>query len=93
MAAIVAVAISGYSVRDSAARRRVLCVIFSVMAYLSIGASMHCRVPVLLPWKPPSPAGRLGGTAANGIFNLIFFGIARFCLGRRTPSLTCWAAF
>ncbi|WP_278756282.1 branched-chain amino acid transport system II carrier protein [Corynebacterium stationis] len=78
VAAIVAVAISGYSVRDLAARGGVFFgVIFSVMAYLSIGAfyalprtgavAMETAVTPLVGWE---------GTAANGIFNLIFFGIA-----------------
>jgi len=78
VAAIVAIAISGYSVRDLASRGGALFgVIFSVMAYLSIGAfyalprtgavAMETAVTPLVGWE---------GTAANGIFNVIFFGIA-----------------
>ena len=64
--------------RDLAARGGVFFgVAFSVMAYLSIGAfyalprtgavSMETAITPLLGWE---------GTAANGIFNVIFFGIA-----------------
>lgn len=78
VAAIVSIAISGYSVRDLAGRGGLFFgIAFSVMAYLSIGAfyalprtgavSMETAITPLLGWE---------GTAANGIFNVIFFGIA-----------------
>lgn len=78
VAAIIAVAVSGYSVRDLASRGGAFFgVVFSVMAYLSIGAfyalprtgavAMETAITPLFGWE---------GTAANGIFNIIFFGVA-----------------
>ena len=76
--AIVAVAISGRSVRDLSSNGGALFgLVFSVMAYLAIGAfyalprtgavSMETAITPLLGWE---------GTMANGIFNIIFFLIA-----------------
>lgn len=76
--AVVAVSISGRSVRDLATNGGAwFGVIFSVAAYLAIGAfyalprtgavSMETAITPLLGWS---------GTAANGIFNVIFFGIS-----------------
>ena len=82
--AIVAVAISGRSVRDLSSNGGVLFgLVFSVMAYLAIGAfyalprtgavSMETAIPPLLGWE---------GTMANGIFNIVFFLIALFLAWR-----------
>lgn len=76
--AIVAVAISGRSVRDLSSNGGALFgLVFSVMAYLAIGAfyalprtgavSMETAITPLLGWE---------GTMANGIFNIVFFLIA-----------------
>ena len=76
--AIIAVAISGRSVRDLSSNGGALFgLVFSVMAYLAIGAfyalprtgavSMETAITPLLGWE---------GTMANGIFNIIFFLIA-----------------
>lgn len=82
--AIVAVAISGRSVRDLSSNGGVLFgLVFSVMAYLAIGAfyalprtgavSMETAITPLLGWE---------GTMANGIFNIVFFLIALFLAWR-----------
>ncbi|MDY5840931.1 MAG: branched-chain amino acid transport system II carrier protein [Corynebacterium camporealensis] len=76
--AIVAVAISGRSVRDLGANGGAFFgVVFAVMAYLSIGAfyalprtgavSMETAITPLFGWE---------GTMANGLFNAVFFLIA-----------------
>ncbi|AJI79533.1 branched-chain amino acid uptake carrier [Corynebacterium singulare] len=76
--AIIAVAISGQSVRDIGNHGgKVFGVAFSVIAYLAIGAfyalprtgavSMETAITPLLGWE---------GTAANGAFNVVFFLIA-----------------
>lgn len=76
--AIVAVSISGRSVRDLSSNGGTLFgLVFSVMAYLAIGAfyalprtgavSMETAITPLLGWE---------GTMANGIFNVVFFLIA-----------------
>ena len=76
--AIVAVSISGRSVRDLSSNGGALFgLVFSVMAYLAIGAfyalprtgavSMETAITPLLGWE---------GTMANGIFNVVFFLIA-----------------
>lgn len=76
--AIIAVAISGQSVRDIGNHGgNVFGVAFSVIAYLAIGAfyalprtgavSMETAITPLLGWE---------GTAANGAFNVVFFLIA-----------------
>ena len=86
--AIVAVAISGRSVRDLSSNGGVLFgLVFSVMAYLAIGAfyalprtgavSMETAITPLLGWE---------GTMANGIFNIVFFLIALF-LACRTNTI------
>ena len=73
--AIIAVAISGRSVRDLGANGgAIFGVVFSAMAYLSIGAfyalprtgavSMETAITPLLGWE---------GTLASGLFNTIFF--------------------
>ena len=60
--AIVAVSISGRSVRDLSSNGGALFgLVFSVMAYLATAPSTPCRAPAPFPWKPPSPrcwAGR-----------------------------------
>ena len=82
--AIVAVAISGRSVRDlSSSGGALFGLVFSVMAYLAIGAfyalprtgavSMETAITPLLGWE---------GTNANGIFNIVFFLIALFLAWR-----------
>lgn len=82
--AIVAVAISGRSVRDlSSNGGAYFGLVFSVMAYLAIGAfyalprtgavSMETAITPLLGWE---------GTMANGIFNIVFFLIALFLAWR-----------
>lgn len=76
--AVVAVSLSGRSVRDLGAHGGAwFGVVFSAMAYLAIGAfyalprtgavSMETAITPLLGWE---------GTAANGIFNAVFFLIA-----------------
>lgn len=76
--AIVAVAISGQSVRDIGNHGgKIFGVAFSVIAYLAIGAfyalprtgavSMETAITPLLGWE---------GTAASGAFNVVFFLIA-----------------
>ncbi len=76
--AIIAVAISGRSVRDLGANGgAIFGVVFSAMAYLSIGAfyalprtgavSMETAITPLLGWE---------GTMASGLFNTVFFLIA-----------------
>ncbi|MGV0326760.1 branched-chain amino acid transport system II carrier protein [Corynebacterium confusum] len=76
--AVVAVSLSGRSVRDLGAHGGAwFGVAFSAMAYLAIGAfyalprtgavSMETAITPLLGWE---------GTAANGIFNAVFFLIA-----------------
>ena len=76
--AIIAIAISGYNVRDLASRGGfIFGLLFSIMAYLAIGAfyalprtgavAMETAITPLTGWE---------GTAANGIFNLAFFLIA-----------------
>ena len=82
--AIVAVSISGRSVRDLSSNGGALFgLVFSVMAYLAIGAfyalprtgavSMETAITPLLGWE---------GTMANGIFNIVFFLIALFLAWR-----------
>lgn len=82
--AIIAVAISGRSVRDlSSNGGAYFGLVFSVMAYLAIGAfyalprtgavSMETAITPLLGWE---------GTMANGIFNIVFFLIALFLAWR-----------
>ncbi|MDD7582423.1 branched-chain amino acid transport system II carrier protein [Corynebacterium sp. 32222D000AT] len=76
--AVVAVSLSGRSVRDLGAHGGAwFGVVFSAMAYLAIGAfyalprtgavSMETAITPLLGWE---------GTSANGIFNAVFFLIA-----------------
>lgn len=102
--AIVAVSISGRSVRDLSSNGGALFgLVFSVMAYLAIGAfyalprtgavSMETAITPLLGWE---------GTMANGIFNVVFFLIALALswkpnsiidtLGNSSPRLwwRCW---
>src|SRR5699024_8723644 len=76
--AIVAIAISGYSVRDLASRGGALFgVIFSVMAYLSIGAFYALpRTGALAMETAVTPGVGWEGTAANVMFTLSFCGIA-----------------
>lgn len=76
--AIIAIAVSGFGVRDLANRGGVLFgVVFSALVYLSIGVfyalprtgavSMEIAITPLTGWS---------STGANLIFNIIFFGIA-----------------
>ena len=75
---IIAIALSGHSVRDLASRAgRVFGLIFPILAYLSIGAfyalprtgavSFEMAVTPLTGWD---------SMLASGIFNFIFFGVA-----------------
>lgn len=76
--AIIAIAISGHSVRDLAARGgAIFGLVFSLLAYLSIGAFYALPRTAAVSFETAiTPILGFEGTAANWVFCLIFFGIA-----------------
>ena len=80
VAAIVAVNFWIQRARPRIARRRVLWCYF-LRDGLPFHRCFYAPRTGAVALKPPSPRYRLEGTAANGIFNLIFFGTPWLCLG------------
>lgn len=76
--AIIAIAISGHSVRDLAARGgAIFGLVFSLLAYLSIGAFYALPRTAAVSFETAiTPILGFEGTAANWVFCLIFFGVA-----------------
>lgn len=76
--AVIAIALSGASVRDLAQRAgTVFGVLFPVLAYLSIGAFYALpRTGAVSMETAISPLFGVDGLVASGVFNVIFFGIA-----------------
>ena len=93
--AVIAVAISGQSVRDLGNHGgKIFGVIFSVMAYLAIGAfyalprtgavSMETAITPLLGWE---------GTFPNAAFNFVFFGLTLLLSWRPTSIIDILGRF
>ncbi|AKK11601.1 branched-chain amino acid transport system II carrier protein [Corynebacterium uterequi] len=75
---IVAIALSGHSVRDLAGRAgRVFGLIFPILAYLSIGAFYALpRTGAVAFETAYTPLGGSSSMLSSAVFNLVFFGIA-----------------
>lgn len=76
--AVIAIALSGANVRDLAQRAgSVFGLLFPILAYLSIGAFYALpRTGAVSMETAITPLFGVSGTAATGVFSVIFFGVA-----------------